>query len=330
MSPNSEENPTLDTGGLTAQHGEERGRADSSTPVLVTGATGMTGQFVVQELQRRGYAVRVLVREASAAKAPPGAEVATGDLSDFASLYRATRGVAGIVHTACTFTDALVDVAAMGVLLDGWRQGPFIFVSSLDVYGFLQEIPATEETRLSESYGDYGRGKVICERMLAAKAAADGRRDYASLRAPHILGPHPKMNRRFIAPVEAGEALVLPGADAAEWSEYRDAWIDVRDLAWVIAESLEKPVGGPLNVLAGHFTWGELYSQLIDFTGSASTIIYKPRSEFSEEEWQVKQLQAQRWLFDDHRLRQHLGFAPQYQLADTLQAAVRARGGGGI
>lgn len=33
--------------------------------ILVTGATGMTGQFVVQALQQRGYAVRALTREAS-------------------------------------------------------------------------------------------------------------------------------------------------------------------------------------------------------------------------------------------------------------------------
>ena len=34
--------------------------------ILVTGATGMTGRFVVEELQKRNYSVRVLVREADA------------------------------------------------------------------------------------------------------------------------------------------------------------------------------------------------------------------------------------------------------------------------
>lgn len=134
--------------------------------ILVTGATGMTGHFVVQELQQRSYPVRVLVREASLAKAPPGAEIARGDLADLASVQRATAGITGIIHTACTFTDSNVDIAAMQALLDGWQDGPFIFVSSLDVYGFAQVNPMTEAHPLDEIYGDYAHGKIVCERLF--------------------------------------------------------------------------------------------------------------------------------------------------------------------
>ncbi|MCB0120685.1 MAG: NAD-dependent epimerase/dehydratase family protein, partial [Caldilineaceae bacterium] len=100
--------------------------------ILVTGATGMTGQYVVQELQRRGYTVRGLVRESSVDKANAlGIAPVLGDLSDFASLHRAMADISGVVHVACTFTDSAIDLAAMGVLLDNWRQGPFVFISSL-------------------------------------------------------------------------------------------------------------------------------------------------------------------------------------------------------
>ena len=61
-------------------------------------------------------------------------------------------GATGIVHTACTFTDSMVDIAAMEALIDGWRSierkvqssdtgpfspsnVPFVYFSSLDVYG---------------------------------------------------------------------------------------------------------------------------------------------------------------------------------------------------
>lgn len=37
--------------------------------ILVTGATGMTGQFVVQELNRRNVSDRILVRQGSAERA---------------------------------------------------------------------------------------------------------------------------------------------------------------------------------------------------------------------------------------------------------------------
>ena len=290
--------------------------------ILVTGATGMTGQFVVQELQQRGYAVRVLVRESSLDAAPPHTDLAIGDLADPASLRRASDSVDGIIHTACTFTDSAVDIAAMQALLDGWRAGPFVFVSSLDVYGFVGDAPVTEEHPLSETYGDYGRGKVICERLLTTQAAANGRTDFVCLRAPHILGPHPKMWRRFIDPVTGGAPIVLPGADESEWSQYCDAWIDVRDLAWICAESLLKPAGGALNVLAGHFVWHDFYAAIIQLRRSSSQIVHKPRAEFSDAEWHEKLGLAQTWRFDDSKLRQQLGFVPRYTLQQTLTDSI--------
>ncbi|MEM7132902.1 MAG: NAD(P)-dependent oxidoreductase [Chloroflexota bacterium] len=291
--------------------------------ILVTGATGMTGQFVVQELNRRNIPVRVLVREASADKVDSlEAEIVIGDLSDFASLHRAMSGVAGVAHVACTFTDFAIDVGAMGVLLDNWQNGPFIFVSSLDVYGDTNSNPITENHPLSESYGDYGRGKVLCERMLIAKARATTRAGYSCLRAPHIIGPHPK-GQRFIKKVNQEEAILLPGADLDEWSHYRDAWIDVRDLAWVVAEVLEKPTGGPLNVLSDHFVWHDLYAELIRLMGSSSQVVHMPLDEIDEKQWESLKTMAQRWYFDNSQLKQALGFEPKYTLDQTLADTIR-------
>ena len=219
---------------------------------------------------------------------------------------------------ACTFTDAAVDVAAMGVLLDAWRDGPFVFISSLDVYGYTAANPVTESHPLSETYGDYGRGKVLCERLLRAKAEATGRRDYAIARAPHILGPHPKGHERFTRKIAGGEALLLPGADEREWSLYRDAWIDVRDLAWVIAELLERPAGGALNVLGGHFVWHDFYTKLIRLSGSRSQIVHKQLADMTDEERAAQEVYAQTWRFDDSKLRQRLNFKARYSLEQTM------------
>ncbi|MCB0108977.1 MAG: NAD(P)-dependent oxidoreductase [Caldilineaceae bacterium] len=297
--------------------------------ILVTGATGMTGQYVVQELQRRGYTVRGLVRESSVDKANAlGIAPVLGDLSDFASLHRAMADISGVVHVACTFTDSAIDLAAMGVLLDNWRQGPFVFISSLDVYGLTEENPIDEARPLREDYGDYGRGKVLAERLLAAKAAVMGRTDYTAIRAPHILGPHPKGYQRFLAKIPDGGTLLLPGADAAEWSTYRDAWIDVRDLAWVIAETVERPIGGALNVLSGHFSWHDFYAELIRKTGSSCQLQQKSLAAMTAEERAATESYACRWLFDDAKVRSRLNFQPQYTLPQTIDAMAQARNNG--
>ena len=73
--------------------------------VLVTGATGFTGSYVVPLLLRQGAHVRCLVRATSNTSRLPvdQVELAVGDLSDQGSLERALRGM-----------DALVNIASLG------------------------------------------------------------------------------------------------------------------------------------------------------------------------------------------------------------------------
>lgn len=58
--------------------------------------------------------------------------------------------------------------------------------------------------------------------------------------------------------MEAGEPLTLPGADEDEWSQYGAAWVDMRDLARIAVDCLERPPGIAMNVLSGHFVWHDL------------------------------------------------------------------------
>ena len=64
--------------------------------ILVTGATGKTGQPVVEQLLERGFPVRALVHgrdERSERLEKLGAEVVPGDLLDLHSIRQAMRGV---------------------------------------------------------------------------------------------------------------------------------------------------------------------------------------------------------------------------------------------
>lgn len=290
--------------------------------ILVTGATGLSGHFVVLELLRRGYAVRGLARASSAPKLQAlGVDVAIGDLADPDSLRRACDGVDGIVHAACTFSDSTVDIAAMQALLDGWQHGPFVFFSSLDVYGFSAAPLIDEHTPLDEGHNDYARGKVTCERLLQEAAQRQGRNDWSSLRAPHIWGPHPTARQRLLDLVKE-DTVLLPGGDEADWSQYRDAWIDARDLAWVVAECLAQPVGGPVNVLAGHFVWHDLLSEIIRLSGAACQIVHKPLADMSPSERASRRFYSQSWRYDDRTLRQALAFQPGWTWQQTVAASV--------
>jgi nucleoside-diphosphate-sugar epimerase len=68
--------------------------------VLVTGATGFLGQYIVEQLRARGDAVRALCRRPAPELEALGVEVVRGDATDRDSVVAACRGVDAVVHTA--------------------------------------------------------------------------------------------------------------------------------------------------------------------------------------------------------------------------------------
>jgi nucleoside-diphosphate-sugar epimerase len=301
--------------------------------ILLTGGTGLAGTFVVRELRGRGQEVRVLARPGPASGLPPEAsEVVFGDLANHASLRQAAEGVAGIVHAACASMDGRmdpdVDIEAMRVLLGTWQRGPFVFISSVDVYGWPLQNPVTEDQPLLTPYA---WGKVRCEELLADAARRRGKADFSILRPPHIWGPHARCARRLLDPdrppgsrLLQGEPVVLPGANEQEWSAFGDAWVDVRDLAWAAAECLTTPLGGAANAVSGHFVWHDLYAELIRLTGSRSRIEHRRLQEITEAELPRPGFYAQTWHYDGRRLEADLGPRPPRRRQDTLAEAVAA------
>ncbi|WP_210570416.1 NAD(P)H-binding protein [Streptomyces sp. GESEQ-4] len=65
--------------------------------ILVTGGTGTLGRHIVERLLRTGRTVRVLTRDAGAARLPQDVEVVEGDVTQPASLAAALDGV-GAMH----------------------------------------------------------------------------------------------------------------------------------------------------------------------------------------------------------------------------------------
>ena len=297
--------------------------------ILVTGGTGMAGSFIVQELKRRGYELRVLARAESAEIAQrQGADVAIGDLSDVGSLRRAAQGVSGIVHVANTFKDPDVDTEAMSVLLEVWDKGPFVFISTVDVYGYPKWLPVTEEHPRSGDLSDYARGKVQCEERLEAAARERDRTDFSILRPPHIWGPHPRCRERLVSPaIQKGTDIVLPGETPEEWRQFEDAWADTRELAWVATECLDRPLGGAANVITGHFNWHDVYSELIQLTGSTSRVRHMSLEMITDMKAETNlpnapQFYAQRWQYSREHLEQHLDFQASHQWQETLAEIV--------
>ncbi|MER7757879.1 condensation domain-containing protein [Kitasatospora sp. NPDC097643] len=261
-----------------------RTRARAGT-VLLTGATGGVGAAVLQELMAQGRPVRALVRPSSAhLPALHGAELAEGDLGDLDSLRRAVEGVDAVIHAACTFTEHAVDVAAMRALVDGWRGGPFVFVSSIDAYGRPPGTDVPEGAPTGLPVTPYGQAKLDCERILF-DAAATGRGPATAVRAPIVWGPHQRLRDQLrwgstgalYQAALAGHPITLPATDDTSW--YGASWVHSAALARALAActTAGHPAAGRIvNAVSGHVSWSEFTAELIRLLGSTSPLTHHP------------------------------------------------------
>ncbi|MGW5120635.1 condensation domain-containing protein [Streptomyces noursei] len=246
--------------------------------VLVTGATGGVGAFVLRELAACGRPVRALVRPESAHLLAAGdAEVVEGDLGDLDTLRAAAAGTVSVIHAACTFTSPEVDVAAMRALLEGWRQGTFVFVSSTDAYGQPPVTEVTENTVPAEPFTAYGRAKLHCEQLVMAAAGTEGRGGASVLRAPIVWGAHPRLRdqlrwgatRELHQAAQAGAPIELPSPELG-W--YGTPWVHAAALARAAVSCSEHPANGVVNTVGGHVNWADFAAELTRLLGSGSQI----------------------------------------------------------
>ncbi|MFE3324311.1 condensation domain-containing protein [Streptomyces sp. NPDC059176] len=249
--------------------------------VLVTGGTGGVGAFVLRELAARGRPVLALARPESAhLVAGSGVDVVEGDLQDLDGLRTAVEGADAVVHAACTFTRPEVDVAAMRAMVDAWRRGPFVFVSSVDAYGRPAARRVAEESPPCEPLSDYGRGKLDCEALLLRAAGTEGRGGASAVRSPIVWGPHDRLRDQLrwgatgLLYQEAARSrpIALPRTGAGGHAWYGVPWVHAAALARAVTACLDTPLHGVANAVSGHVAWQDLTADLAALLGSTSEI----------------------------------------------------------
>lgn len=173
----------------------------SGTLVLVTGATGFTGQVLLRKLCERGLRVRAIARPTSrrdALSALP-VEWITGDVYDPDIVREAVRGVAYVFHVAASYRQAGVDdseyqrvhVESTKLLARALTGAPdfkrFVHVSTVGVHGHIEHPPADEQAPFAP--GDiYQRTKAEAETWLHDYAAKNAL-PYTVIRPAAIYGP---------------------------------------------------------------------------------------------------------------------------------------------
>ena len=168
--------------------------------LALTGATGFIGQYLLRELPKRGYRLRMLLRRP--ASVPMLTESAViGDLARPQNMSAALAGVDAVIHSAGLAHGmsgvpeddyrVLNTEATIGLARAARRAGAkrFVFLSSIRAQcGPTSDAVLTEavEPRPTDAYG---RSKLAAERGLAELDL-----DWVSLRAVLVYGPGVKGN----------------------------------------------------------------------------------------------------------------------------------------
>lgn len=177
--------------------------------VLVDGAGGFVGRHIVEELSRRGYAVRATDRAGTQIPEGDNVERDYRDLST-APLDDLLGGITDIVHVAGLFdlaasrerlfdiNVALTERIAQAAATRGLR---FIHISSVTVYGRPRRVPVREDAAYRPGSA-YEQSKSEAERVIFRLSAERGLRATV-LRPSGIYGPSGTSGLAIIASLYA-------------------------------------------------------------------------------------------------------------------------------
>ena len=307
--------------------------------ILVTGASGRLGQWVVAVLTARGESVLCLSRRPLDAPTISGLSWSNPvtalacDLTDPDSVARARAGlveVTAVVHLAAYVPDdtavvsvddavatlrSNVDATArlLGALDRASDLRAIVMSSTFEVYGHPPNLPVTEDQPTRPS-SHYGASKLLTEKCLALYEAERGV-PCSSLRMPAIYGPGDTIRRalgNFVRAAATGGELRVAG-DGGDLREL----LYLRDAAEAIALALEVRATGAVNIASGvGYSIREMAESVIRVAGSG-TITFTERTKERTD-----------YVMSIDRAMTTLGWQPHTRL-DTGIAAMLAWARGG-
>lgn len=193
------------------------------TRVLVTGAAGFLGSWLIRELRWSGLHVRALLHGSTGSVSDMlEAESVVADIRDHDRLKAITDGCEAIVHLAAkahAIDDSGSEKDYESVNVEGTRHvldagvasgvRRVVFVSTVKVFGE-ETCGCVDESRTPDPQTPYGRSKWRAEQLVSEYGQRYGLAA-VSLRLPMVYGPTKKGNLyRMIEAIDHGRFPVLP------------------------------------------------------------------------------------------------------------------------
>jgi nucleoside-diphosphate-sugar epimerase len=303
--------------------------------IVVIGATGHVGSYLVPRLVRAGHEVVALSRGEREPYVPApewrAVERVTAD--------RDAEDAAGAFgeRIAALAPDAVVDMVCFTPesarqLLDALRLARplLLHCGSIWVHGPVARVPVTEDEPRT-AYGEYGAGKVAIEALLHREAVAGGVPSVV-LHPGHISGPWPSITPAGNLDLDvwrrlaAGEPLALPGLGLGVLHH-----VHADDVAQAFERALTRPaaIGSSFHVVSEQaMTLRGLAAGVAGWFGREPVLEFVEWAEFERRVGAghaeaTREHVARSIAASIDRAREVLGYRPRFGSLDALHESLR-------
>ncbi|MEG6616221.1 complex I NDUFA9 subunit family protein [Peptococcaceae bacterium 1198_IL3148] len=233
--------------------------------ILVTGATGYLGRYVVKDLLESGQQVRCLVRNAKEINIP-GAELVQGDITDPVSLAVACTGVDSIIHLVAIIREnkhmsfEAINIDGTKNLLEAAK------TSGVQHFIYMSVLGASTNPKYKYTYS-----KGVAEVEVVNSGI-----NYTILRPSVIFGPGFGFVDRLLQSLRMTPTIVVvPGDGNTKFQP-----ISVKDVAKCVETVIQKPeqyinriidIGGP-----EHLTYEQMLDTVMEITNIKKAKLHLP------------------------------------------------------
>ena len=303
--------------------------------IVVIGATGHVGTYLVPRLVRAGHEVVALSR----GEREPYVSAPEWRAVERVTADREAEDAAGAFgeRIAALAPDAVVDMVCFtpesaSQLLDALRPSRplLLHCGSIWVHGPVARVPVTEDEPRT-AYGEYGTGKVAIEALLQREAVGGGVPSVV-LHPGHISGPWPSITPAGNLDLDVwrrlavGEPLALPGLGLGVLHH-----VHADDVAQAFERALTRPaaIGSSFHVVSEQaMTLRGLAAGVAGWFGREPVLEFVEWAEFERRVGAghaeaTREHVARSIAASIDRARDVLGYLPRFSSLDALHESLR-------